>query len=543
MSRQTLPGSRRYLLPESMVISEIESAEAVPITFMVAVDSDRLRADADRMVRTAIRDRIFLTRDQLRAAYPPNPDGIAAVEAFARNHRLELLPSHSGDHLRHLIVPADKATGLFGVDLKLYTDCEGRVYRGRSGDIALPGDDFNENTIKTIRGIFGLDNRCQAQRKKVNANSLIDLGGGGLADPFALPGDLTGENQTVGILEFGGDISEATLPEIFGGIAATRDAHVVAPRKFVPTRGVDVINEAKVDGQVVKKLLPKSTVVFYSLPDTDQGWIMGLQHILFDDHHAPNVLAVCWGYPELQTGTGAASWTCDAIHAIEDLLARAVLLGVTVCCATGDNGVNGWPPGVNYPASSRYVLSCGGTMFNGPDEVVWSNALGATGGGISDVIQIPDWQLVGSIKATSAGFPRPAGALHGGHTPDVAGYASFTPSNMGEQWGTSTSTPRWAALVAAVNQRIQTSGGTAAGNITGLFYDQSTGLQAACNDIVQVDNACPPLTGNCYQATCEWDACTGWGTPIVEKLIDAFVKNALPVSERSSSGPQGGAEI
>jgi kumamolisin len=64
---------------------------------------------------------------------------------------------------------------------------------------------------------------------------------------------------------------------------------------------------------------------------------------------------------------------------------------------------------VEFPASSPYVLACGGTSIiasNGKisSEEVWnSGAGGATGGGISTIFSRPDWQSAISILNQTSG--------------------------------------------------------------------------------------------------------------------------------------------
>ena len=79
----------------------------------------------------------------------------------------------------------------------------------------------------------------------------------------------------------------------------------------------------------------------------------------------------------------------------DEAFQSAAAMGVTVCVASGDNGssdgVNDGNDHVDFPASSSFVLGCGGTTLqasNGQivNEVVWNNqpAGGGSGGGGSE---------------------------------------------------------------------------------------------------------------------------------------------------------------
>jgi len=158
---------------------------------------------------------------------------------------------------------------------------------------------------------------------------------------------------------------------------------------------------------------------------------------------------------------------------------------------------------VDFPASSPYVLACGGTYLaavnNGvPQESVWDDLAsggGATGGGVSALFPLPAWQTGANV---------PGGSMRG--VPDVAGDASpesgynvlvdGQPQVVG---GTSAVAPLWAALIALVNQQK----GEAAGFVNAALYQNPS----AFHDITQGSNGA-------YAAAPGWDPCTGLGSPM-----------------------------
>ena len=133
-----------------------------------------------------------------------------------------------------------------------------------------------------------------------------------------------------------------------------------------------------------------------------------------------------------------------------------------------------------YPASSPYVLSCGGTKVtveNGriQTEVVWNDgfvnagsglAFWATGGGVSEVHKdVPVWQE-NAVKGTVS-----VNTGYGGRgVPDVAANAEKL-WNIGSDTagGTSAATPLWAALVARLNGHL--GNGARAGFLNPLLYE------------------------------------------------------------------------
>ena len=91
--------------------------------------------------------------------------------------------------------------------------------------------------------------------------------------------------------------------------------------------------------------------------------------------------------------------------------------------------------------------------------------------------------------------------------------------------GTSASTPLWAALVALINQGLQTR----LGFINPLLYEVGS-PSAAFFDITQGNN------GD-YQAKTGWDACTGLGSPNGVALL-AALKPLLPQAVVAVAGGQ-----
>jgi kumamolisin len=200
----------------------------------------------------------------------------------------------------------------------------------------------------------------------------------------------------------------------------------------------------------------------------------------------------------------------------------AAALGVTVCCASGDNGSgDGLSDGqahVDFPASSPFALGCGGTKLVASgtvitSEVVWNAGPdSATGGGVSAMFALPHWQ---------EGVHVPVAANPGGHTgrgvPDVAGDADpatgYHVRVDGQEFvigGTSAVAPLWAGLLALLNQRL----GHPVGYLNPLLYGPLADT-GACHDITSGNNGA-------YQARPGWDACTGWGVPDGTRLLQAL---------------------
>jgi kumamolisin len=165
--------------------------------------------------------------------------------------------------------------------------------------------------------------------------------------------------------------------------------------------------------------------------------------------------------------------------------------------------------------------------------VVWNETAageGATGGGVSDVFPLPDWQANSNV-------PAPTVDAGGRGVPDVAANADpstgYTIRVDGETMvigGTSAVAPLWAGLIALANQQ----NGADAGFVNPVLY--GTGASAAFHDITQGNNGA-------FSAGPGWDACTGQGSPIGTAMIELLApatttvkKKKTPVKKKKAAG-------
>ena len=192
-------------------------------------------------------------------------------------------------------------------------------------------------------------------------------------------------------------------------------------------------------------------------------------------------------------------------------------MGVTVCCASGDNGSkDGETDGkehVDFPASSPFALGCGGTKLVGSgtsitNENVWNEnpANSATGGGVSDFFPVPAYQVAAGVPPSA----NPPGNHAGRGVPDVAGDADPATGYLVRVdedkefviGGTSAVAPLWAGLIALMNQKLAHP----VGFLNPLLYGSVAGTGSFPETLRQG-------TTGAYSSKPGWDACTGWGSP------------------------------
>jgi kumamolisin len=168
------------------------------------------------------------------------------------------------------------------------------------------------------------------------------------------------------------------------------------------------------DIEVIGGLAPEVTQAVYFAPNTDQGFVDAVSTAV----HAsptPAAVSISWGGAE-------DLWTEQTRTALNDAFADAAALGVTVVVSTGDWGAGDQETDgkshVDFPASSPYVLACGGTSLNADpatgvigSETVWNNGVGtnATGGGVSVFFTRPDYQSACGAPESGRGVPDVAG--------------------------------------------------------------------------------------------------------------------------------------
>jgi kumamolisin len=532
--RVVLQGSERVAMPGAREVGPADPKERIEVTvFLRRGSSPKKLSAASSIGKLPPAQRQHLSRTQFAAVYGARLDDIKKVRAFAAKYGLRVMQESRARRSVVLSGTVDAFTRAFDVQL---SRCEhpGGICRIRTGPIKIPAD---LNGI--IEGVFGLDNRPQAQTHfrirqgnpnlasaQASANSFTALQ---VAQAYNFPAGTDGTGQTIGILELGGGYRTADLNSYFQnlGIAAPKVTAVsVDGATNSPTgsaSGPD--GEVELDIEVAGAVAPSAQIAMYFAPNTDQGFLDALTTAVHDTKLKPSIVSISWGGPE-------SSWTQQALNAFSSACEDASTIGVTILAASGDNGsTDGAPSGtptVDFPASSPFVLGCGGTRLtiSGSaiaSEQAWnelSAGEGATGGGVSEFFALPTFQQTANVPKAPNGFV-------GRGVPDVAGDADpesgYNVLVDGQQTvigGTSAVAPLWAGLLARINQSL----GTNVGYLNPLLY--AANVETTLHDITAGNNGT-------YSAGPGWDACTGLGTPNGAELLAAL--NTKPAKQSSAS--------
>ena len=522
-NRHIVPGSERSVMPGATVSGDVAPDERFEVTVRLrAKPSLRSVGEGGTHEDRPPAQRQYLSREDYAAGHGADPQDIAKVTAFAGAHQLVVVESNAA---RRSVVLSGNATALaaaFGVTLKQY-EHEGGTYRGRTGSISVPAD-----LAQIVEGVFGLDDRPQAnphfQRQQPEGAAAARAAGTSFTPPqlaglYRFPAGLDGGGQCIGIIELGGGFKPADVKAYFTGLGlpvpSVKAIRVDGGRNH-PTNANSADGEVMLDIEVAAAIAPKALIAVYFAPNTNQGFLDAVTSAVHDSVNKPSVISISWGSSE-------SNWTAQAMTQFDQAFQAAAAMGVTVCCAAGDNGSSdGVADGrahVDFPASSPFALGCGGTKLtasgqNISAEVVWNAnpTNSATGGGVSGFFPLPAYQnnahvppASGTAGQTGRGVPDVAGDAD-----PASGYQVRVDGQNLVIGGTSAVAPLWAGLIALMNQKL----GHPVGFLNPLLYGSLAG-RGLFNDIVSGNNGS-------YSAGPGWDACTGWGSPIGSKLLTAL---------------------
>jgi kumamolisin len=520
--------------------------------------------------------RRYFTDAEFNEAFGADPADLQKIEAWAKANHLAVLEASVPKRRVLVEGTVGDVSKAFGVQLNDYEHPKGGDYRGREGEIYLPAEVHD-----VIEGVFGLDTRRVGRPRLRRAGAAplpwdalgparTPLSRANVANPwpgtffppevaqlYDYPPDLDGSGENVAIFAFNGapvgdphggyrlPALTAYFEKVLGGRAPSITDVVVhgpgndpGPDTPQSANQGDATGEVMLDLCVVGSVAPAARVFMYFTTFTSQGWVDALQEAV-SDNNAISVISISYGNPE-DDPNGA--WTQMGVKVVNTALEAAAAKGITVCCASGDDGSTDQDTDrrahVDFPASSPNVLGVGGTRLTSSGgskpsiagERVWNDLLqgnGAGGGGISAVFTKPPYQNAVKVPP-SANPPHRIGR----GVPDVAAVADpetgvvimhVDGRRLEPIGGTSAAAPLWAALVARLNQGLKAR----CGFLNTLLYTKFA--DGVLHDITEGDNGA-------YPAGPGWDACTGLGSPDGGRLLQALAgKTAAPAKRHAAA--------
>ena len=593
--RARLENSHREMLPDAKVVGKVDPNERIEVTVLVRPRTPPQTAkahavEAMSMAEKLPEDRQYLSREEFAAQRGADPADLARVEEFAHEHNLTITQTSLAQRSIKLAGTIADLTNAFKANVKNYR--AGKLsFRGRTGTLSVPTE-----LADIIDGVFGFDTRpaamphfrifgaqapakgkalpaartgkgarkggSKAGKKKAVSETFKGVAAAAIPlKPFTAPDvarlynfptGLDGKGQCIALIELntlnnsgqavGTGFTTADLKFYFNKLGL--------PMPQVTAIGVDgganlpnfddSDGEVMLDIEVAGAIAPGAQIAVYFAPNNGRGFIDAIKAAVHDNVRKPSVVSISWGGPEDPPFT-----TKQLRDGLAQAIQDAASLGVTVCCAAGDNGSSDLPvrdefgnllrdgkPHVDSPSCAPFALACGGTTLVGSgttitSEVVWNEGdpagpnkpSGSGGGGVSNQVARPSYQAGAKVPKSpkgkiGRGAPDVAGNADSatGYLCKVAGVPQLVPIG-----GTSAVAPLWAGLVALINQRLANLGKKAAGFINPILYNSPQ----AFHDITQGNNDIDQ-TLHKYQAGPGWDACTGLGTPDGTRVMQAL---------------------
>ena len=504
--------------------------------------------DMEHWSKTQPGQRKFISREDFASQYGAAQEDLDKVAGFATANGLMVGTASIPRRTVEVTGTVAQVSKAFAVQLGLYKSAT-ETYRGREGAVHIPAD-----LDGIVEGIFGLDNRRMARRHgtvdtipaTIRGNAQGTAQGGVSLNPIQVAGlyDFPkmpkAATQTIALLEFSDNISGLCgyLPSDITAYFTTNLG--IGPGPIPPVLTSVVVDgaanspggpncgEVALDIAVAGAVAQGAKIAVYFAPFTEKGWVDILSTVLHDTTNAPTVLSISWAWTELESFNGELAWTTQAIDAVSSMFREAAFMGMTVLAASGDNGSNCQIGDKNahvyYPSSDPWVTSCGGTSIQNVSgsafsEVTW-NDNGVTGGGISDVFDLPLWQTAANIPLSVN-----ANRRKGRGIPDIAGYANgYTIVLQGASspgwWGTSETAPLYAGLVAVINACLGKPVGYLNPTLYQIAREPGQTVFREIND--GGSNAVSPAPG--YKTGPGWNACTGWGSVNGAALMAALLQ-------------------
>lgn len=294
--------------------------------------------------------------------------------------------------------------------------------------------------------------------------------------------------------------------------------------------------EGDLDVQVVQSVLPAgSTVHVIESPGFDLRFFPTWA-TAFGLKHRPDVITTSYGVCEQQAKQQMPPGSRGLTEAV---LVRLGLSGTSTFSAAGDRGstdcINNTTGrgskslAVDYPASSRYVTSVGGTRLTvsadnkRTQEVVWNSQAAQPpvgpqdvggGGGTSELYGRPWWQPRSLTKSGMRTVPDVAA-----HAANGPGWVLFTGTGADLSanlvGGTSAATPFTAAAVGVIAATERRDGQSPFGLIQPALYEMYSQHPEVVHDVTVGSNDL--FDKGCCSATVGYDKASGLGAPKFEE--------------------------
>ncbi|KAJ7473640.1 subtilisin-like protein [Mycena galericulata] len=486
--------------------------------------------------------RQWLSKDEVKSFVQPSNETVAAFNSFAAANGLKpTVISPNGDWLS-LTLTVSQANQLFGTQFEKFSHASFTEPITRTPTISLPSElighvdvvhpstSFTGRNPGFARLPFHPRNSEKRTERVASCNSSRP---DGIVTPtclqqlYGIPSTLaTQKHNKILVTGYFGASPNRTDLAFRPDIPPNTTFDLITIDNAMNQDPEDVFSlEANLDVEYTVGLATGVPVQFLSVGGSADSSFSDLAIALLDTStfldgvgNPPSVVTTSYAPMENQIESAVAKKICDSYMALG---AR----GISVLFASGDGGVRGSQdnssiPGFCesnvfipvFPASCPYVTAVGATQGFKPEV-----ATNLTGGGFSDLFPRP-WYQAQAVDSFLKTIPQDfAGMFNksGRGYPDVAvqgwGLDMVFEDITFTDGGTSFSTPIFASIIALITPVL--------GFLNPWIYANSK----AFTDITEGHNSgfSYPASSVAFDATEGWDALTGIGSPVFDKLLTA----------------------
>lgn len=279
--------------------------------------------------------------------------------------------------------------------------------------------------------------------------------------------------------------------------------------------------ENTLDIEIAGGMCHTCKIVVYFGPNTELGFYDVINYATNDTTNNPSILSISWGSPE-------SNFSNPEMSAYNDLFGLTTQI---VCVASGDNGstdgVNDGIPHTDFPSSSPYVISCGGTSIHTNPESTWSwnnQYQWGTGGGISSMFSEPMYQLSIGVKYPTGFVPHRAVPDVSMNADPLCGWTIYFDGTLyvNRIGGTSCVAPALSGLFGLMNL-INTGKGVIADGFLNRLYGAYSKQKLCFKDITKGTNDNVQYTKGMFDTKKGYDFCTGLGS-VNGKILFNYIK-------------------
>ncbi|RPD75551.1 subtilisin-like protein [Lentinus tigrinus ALCF2SS1-7] len=481
-----------------------------------------------------------LSKAEVEQLVAPVPESVKAVTEWLNSKGVNPAGTSASGDMLHLRVPTAHANALFGANFTMYMHEDTKTTMLRTLSYAVPGHlhehiNYVYPTTQFIpptkQAMFHSSNsRTRRTRRDAGASSCEDtMTPQCLQTMYNIPSaPATAQNNSLYVTGLGGQVaSTSDLQEFLHQLRPDIEHNSfntipIDGSKVDTSKGTD---EADFDIQYSVGLATGVPATLLTSANKSRGIILedliDMVDFLLAQDEAPLVLTTSYLFTEEDVGKELAQSICNAY-------AQLGARGTSVIFSSGDCGVAGGflddpascedkPFVPTFPSTCPYVTSVGATEGINPPV-----AASFTSGGFSNFFPRPSYQdgavqtyLDRGTLAAYSGRYNAAGRAY----PDVSAHGVDYLYNLGGDfayaYGTSTSTPAFASLVALLNDRLLNVGKAPLGFLNPLLYSRGAG---AFTDVTSGSN--PGCGTDGFPADVGWDPVSGLGTPDFDKLLD-----------------------